>query len=289
MKVIAVIITFYPEITALKKMLASLNKQGIDAVVVDNSPNQVLLDLSLSEDHIIYNSQNVGIAKAQNLGIEAALNQDADFICFFDQDSKIPTNFYSDMIYGKDPKVHSVYCPVVVDEKTGQELPSFKLSKLGLPEKIYNKNSIKNVSVDLAISSGSVVSSNTFRITGLMDDKLFIDLVDFEWCFRCIHHNIPIVCIPTVQLLHSIGDRESKVPFGGSVHSPFRTYYKTRNPFYLLTKFHIPFLYSFKLILSSNIQLFLSVVFGQNRRQHFQSGYKGIRDGLIFLTNRKKS
>ncbi|WP_051302884.1 glycosyltransferase family 2 protein [Psychromonas aquimarina] len=288
MRVIAVIITFHPELTALQKMICSLKKQHINAVVVDNSPNQVLLDLPIPKDNIIYNSQNLGIAKAQNLGIENALNQGADFICFFDQDSKIPENFYSDMIYGKDPQVNSVFCPVVIDEKTGQELPNFKLSKFGLGQKSYSRGLESNLSVDLAISSGSVATANVFKIAGLMDDKLFIDLVDFEWCFRCIKYSIPIICIPTVELLHSIGDGKSKVPLGGSIHSPFRTYYKNRNPFYLLSKSHIPFLYSFKLILSSNIQLFLSVVFGKNKWQHFISGCKGIHDGLTFLIKKQK-
>jgi rhamnosyltransferase len=288
MKVIAVIITFEPEIIALKNMVCSLKEQQINAVIVDNSPNQTLFDLPISAENIIYNYQNLGIAKAQNLGIEKALNQGADFICFFDQDSKIPLNFYSDMISDKDNQIASVFCPVVIDENTGKELPNFKLSTLGIAKKTYNKNSKNNVNVDLAISSGSVVTANIFNITGLMDDILFIDLVDFEWCFRCVKYNIPIICIPTVELLHSIGNGESKIPFGGSIHSSFRTYYKIRNPFYLLCKPHVPFLYSIKLILSSNIQLFLAVVFGNSKWRHLKSGCKGIRDGLTFLIKNSK-
>ena len=40
-------------------------------------------------------------------------------------------------------------------------------------------------SVRQTITSGSIVRTDVFAVVGAFDDKLFIDAVDTEFCFRC--------------------------------------------------------------------------------------------------------
>lgn len=283
MKYIAVVVTYYPSKARIMDMVTSLKKQNIDVIIVDNTPDINLEYFKSISAQVMLNKQNYGIAKAQNIGINRATELGADFICFFDQDSIVPVNFAMELIVNRDSNVCSVYCPLAVDEKTGVELPSHILTKIGLTKKKYSKSSNLDFNVDLVISSGMVVSAKTFKLAGVMDEELFIDLVDFEWCFRCKELDIPIVCVPRVRMLHSIGEGNSSVFLGGAVHSPFRSYFKQRNPYILLTRKHVPFMYSFRLILVTYIQSLIALVSLKEKRSYFKSMLKATIDGMKYI------
>jgi len=281
MRAIAIIVTYNPELLTLQKTILVLKKQNIEVIIVDNSVNFNFSSINLDSVEIILNNYNYGIAKAQNIGITYALKRNVDFICFFDQDSNIPDNFFRDMIDCRKFDVESVFSPLIVDEQTGEELPSFLLSKFGMPIKIFSNGVTDEFFVDLVISSGTVVTSKTFELVGKMNEDLFIDLVDFEWCFRCKKFNVPITCVPSVKMKHSIGVRKS--PLTGTIHNPFRNYYKQRNPFYLLSYSHVPKLYSIKLIIISLIQSFIMIVSQRKPMQYIKSTYSAVWDGSKYF------
>lgn len=283
MKSIAVVVTYYPNKTRIMDMISALKKQDIDVIIVDNTPDIDLKNFKFISAQVIFNKQNYGIAKAQNIGINRATELGADFICFFDQDSIIPENFALELITNRDQNACSVFCPLAVDEKTGVELPSHVLTKIGLTKKKYSNSSCFEYSVDLVISSGMVVTAKTFKLIGAMDEELFIDLVDFEWCFRCKEHDVPIICAPRVRMLHSIGEGNSPCFLGGAIHSPFRSYYKQRNPYILVTRKHVPFIYSFRLILVAYMQSFISLVSLKEKMSYFKSMLKATIDGIKYI------
>jgi len=204
----------------------------------------------------------------------------AEFVCFFDQDSEVPDNFGCCLIENRDPSVLSVYSPSIFDEKTGTELPSFRISQFGLPNKVYSKGSTKEYRVDLVISSGTVVTSKTFELVGLLNSDLFIDLVDFEWCFRCMELKVPITCVPEVKMKHSIGLGRSFMT--GSVHNSFRHYYKQRNPFYLLAYRHVPVMYSLKMILIASIHSCIMIVTQREFKLYCKSTVRAMYDGIKY-------
>jgi rhamnosyltransferase len=281
MKAVAVIVTFNPNLFKLQKTILVLQQQNIEVVLVDNSIDIRFDTINCDSVEIILNKKNCGIAMAQNIGIARAMEQEADFVCFFDQDSNIPDNFSRNMIDGREYGIPSVFSPLVVDEDTGSELPSFRLSKFGMPSKIFSLGLENEFLIDLVISSGTVVTSKTFDLVGQMNEDLFIDLVDFEWCFRCKKFKIPIVCVPLVKMKHSIG--VSKSPLTGTIHNHFRNYYKQRNPFYLLCYRHVPKFYAFRLILISLIQSSIMIATQHESKLYFKSMCMGIIDGVKYV------
>ena len=284
MKTVAVIVTYNPDLIILQSTVNVLQEQNIEVVIVDNSVDFKFDTIGFELSEIISNNENFGIAKAQNIGIAFAIKQQADFICFFDQDSNVPKNFSRDMIDCRTPDIYSVFSPKIVDEDTGVELPTFKLSKFGIPQKIYSRGSTEEFLIDLAISSGTVVTAKTFDLVGKMNEDLFIDLVDFEWCFRLIKFNVPIVCVPQVEMKHSIGLRKSAIT--GTIHNPFRNYYKQRNPFYLLCYNHIPKIYSFRLVVIAFIQSFIMIITQPESKLYFKSTCKAVFDGSRYLVKK---
>jgi rhamnosyltransferase len=106
------------------------------------------------------------------------------------------------------------------------------------------------------ISSGSLVKISRLDQVGAMEEGLFIDGVDLEWCFRAGACGLKVYVVPGAQLAHSLGDRRHAVWFFGRrailQHSPTRLYYMQRNSFLMAKRSYVPCgwkLYSLRLAL----------------------------------------
>ena len=130
-----------------------------------------------------------------------------------------------------------VLCPLSIDRLNDLEYPSHRFNRYGIAKSVYCKNENKLIEVDIAISSGTTLTMDTFNKIGYYDEDFFIDFVDIEWCIRARKKNIPIFIAPDIKMYHSIGDNVIKTKlFTISSHSPIRTYYKVRNSFLLSRK-----------------------------------------------------
>ena len=84
----AIIVTYEPDIEHLKQFTECVENADCIPIIVDNSEKNFVIAEDVSENSIIINLQgNYGIAMAQNRGIEVALDNGANIIGFFDQDS----------------------------------------------------------------------------------------------------------------------------------------------------------------------------------------------------------
>jgi rhamnosyltransferase len=85
-----------------------------------------------------------------------------------------------------------------------------------------------------AISSGSFIVSNSLKSIGLMNEKLFIDYVDFEWCWRATAMGYKIFTISDLVIRHTLGDESKKIFCRKiTVRKNTRYYYMIRNGSYL--------------------------------------------------------
>ena len=276
----AVIVAFFPEVHQLTRLCESL-KNYVNVIIVDNTPEGNKLP-SLDFCTWISNNRNIGIAGAQNIGIREAIRQGAESIFFFDQDSYFFEDFILTLINSLKKIGSGVVAPVCINAATNQEYPSFRLSSIGWPRSVYNSGSKTPVNVDLAISSGSIVSSDVFNLVGLMDESLFIDYVDFEWCARVRKAGLPIIIEPNAIMLHSIGRLNTK-SFGLNIciHSSERSYYRMRNSFLLFRYRHIYFLYALYSTFSRVIHYPLECLYSKDPYLHLKMGRRGMYDGIL--------
>ena len=132
------------------------------------------------------------------------------------------------------------------------------------------------------VPSGSAVSAVTFAVAGKMDEDFFIDFVDFEWCFRCRRHNVPINVVPTAVMYHSIGERSAR--FGiirSSIHSATRSYYKMRNAMLLFRKSTGPGMFALRATLLAFIHYAAVLPFVRNRLDYAKMFALAIHHGVI--------
>lgn len=261
-KTTIVIITYNPNINNLNNVLSELNQ--VYHIVVSDNASQNIIDIkklvdTFSNTELISSPSNAGIASAQNKAIRKVLNK-AHYVFFLDQDSYISIE-----------SLRKLEKDMEILEKSDKEIGSVS----AVPE-IKNTNS-KFEKTNEVISSGMLVPVSTLRKVGLMKDDFFIDMVDYEWCWRALNKGYSIYKDNQVIFNHQIGTEDrilGKIPI-----APFRLYYVYRNTFYLLKKDYLPKNYAFKLRYGLFKQFIFNVVFCPNKDRRIRYILKGIKDG----------
>ena len=212
----AVIITFRPEKEVLRN-LVTLSLQIKGMVVVDNcSGAEAQSWLSAASREIgfalLQNDENLGIAAAFNLGIRWAESKGYQYVMLFDQDSRVTGGFVKTMaeFYSASPRRSkmAVLAPSYMDSRLNISLPS-------LPA--------QDGSLQIAMTSGSLMPIRIFQERGLFEESLFIDYVDYEYCLRVRSAGYLIEECREAVLLHAPGDPQTYLFFGLVSHSGPRT------------------------------------------------------------------
>jgi rhamnosyltransferase len=237
-KIIAVIITYNPDYNSIQSCIQSLSGQVDKIIIVDNNSSSKLDLININPMlDIIYLDANYGIAYAQNIGIKKAIENKADFVLTSDQDTTYPKNYIEALMScfkekSESYKIASI-SPVYTDQNKENALQPMVYFKNGLLIKDYSLEECKSVSH--VISSGMLIPIDALNNIGLMDEKLFIDWVDTEWCWRAIGKGFEIIQTPNITIHHCLGNPSSNI-LGKqiTVHNSLRNYYKIRNAAYLL-------------------------------------------------------
>jgi rhamnosyltransferase len=287
--VACVIVSYRPEIEQLSRLCASIVADGARAIVVDNteapgiSPAQVLADCE-----VISLGRNTGIAHAQNVGVARAREVDASIIVFFDQDSKFERGFLLALVAPLRCGTAEITSPLFVDDRTGTALPSQRLGRWGLPQAVYGDAATEPYPVDIVIASGTAATQEVFALVGGLDEALFIDSVDSEWCLRCRSKQIPIYVVPAAVMRHQIGHGLIRLgPFTILMHSPTRCYYQLRNCFHLMRKKHVPFGFAFRHAISIVLNRLLALFLVDDRLAYIKAYLAGLRDGVMGVAGAK--
>lgn len=243
--VVAVIVLYKPETNRLHLLLNSTFKQVDEIIIVDNTdkPESTITttDLVQYEDKLHYHPlhNNYGIAFAQNYGISYSQKINATHVLLLDQDSILPNDMVTCLIEHEMRLINdgisvAAVGPSFKDEKTGKISGAIHI-------KPFSRKIISGINqpleTDYLIASGCLINLTTLKKIGGMNDKLFIDLVDIEWCERARKMGFRSFVVPDIILLHSIGNEAKKI-LGKNVivHSDFRHYFIVRNTIYLICR-----------------------------------------------------
>lgn len=238
MKSIAgVVILYHPDKNEIVKNISSYIFHLDQLIIVDNTPEPDCEDLLKTFDNAIYlsNNKNLGIAAALNTAVNIALEKNYDWLLTMDQDSyfgyeemKAYMNFFrADFINSNDVAVVAPRHEIGADAET--------------KARSYHP-------VITAITSGSLINVEICTKMGGFEEKLFIDEVDFEYCYRCILAGYKIFQYDYVFLNHRLGNNVNTGYFSiikrsnRILHNPVRVYYMVRNHLYLTSRYskHFP-------------------------------------------------
>jgi rhamnosyltransferase len=286
--VLAIIVTYHPELVHLNKLINVLLKQVEGLLIIDNNTPDFrvcTIDELSPKLEVILNPDNVGLATAYNQGYFTAKTRGYSHIILFDQDSmpadNMIANLYSAITDRNDP-VFTVAAagPKYTDIK-GQKLSPFVRIKDFHLERIDCSES-EVVEVDHLISSGSLIDLRALDRVGNFVDGLFIDCVDTEWCLRVRHHGLKIVGVGNALMTHNIGDRYLNVlgrqlPF----HTPLRLRYQFRNQVWIIKQFWVGWRWRIIDSIRCIKLIAVYVIFAPNKFNNLTAITKGIIDGII--------
>jgi rhamnosyltransferase len=279
MEVFAIIVLYNPDLIMLIDNLSCLRNQVSKLIVIDNSPNRINLNnIPVKIDFSYYNSNNNGIAGAQNIGIDLAIKNNAKFILFMDQDScpsnEMVSTLLSDFKKLKNNNINiAAIGPIPINSQNN--LPYTARLRKSKPLQIDN-NLYK---VNELISSGMLIDITTFDKIGVLDEKLFIDGVDHEWCWRAILNNFQIFQTRNTNILHSLGEGDKTIlGIRIAISSSFRIYYQYRNYIYLFKKSHVPVYWKLNNLIKYSIKYLYFPFFISFK--YFSRINKGILDGF---------
>jgi rhamnosyltransferase len=285
----AVIVTYNPNPAEVQTLVERIAEHVGLIVIVDNGSRNVAALLTLPV-RLIELGSNKGVATAQNVGIQAALERDYKFVLLFDQDS-LPE---PDMV----PKLREAF-----DSLTNQGVrvaavaANYRERNSGLLAKPNNQGCMN---VGHAISSGCLYSADALRDVGPMMDDLFIDYVDTEWCMRAIRkHRIHRFRIETMNCwkIYIVGDAImghtwshgiGRFHIGWKVviapyYPPIRHYYMFRNAAYLYLRSDYSIRWKF-IDFTHRVALFVLAIIGafpEGRWPYLRMMFLGVWHGLI--------
>lgn len=277
---VAAIIITYNVGEGFEQRVQNLKDKVEEIIIVDNGSSEKTLKILKKVEElatIIYLDKNNGIAYALNRGIEYALKKHYKWILTLDHDSEVTQDMIMNML--------KCYNSLEVENQD-------KIAML-VPRHIEENDSKDNnrdenlnelyTEVLTEITSGSLTKAEVYSKYGMYDEKLFIDLVDHDYCLDLKQKGLHIIQVNSAILLHNLGETTKKKLLGVQLlptnHSALRRYYMTRNRFYIWKKYKKIFpkwvLLDKRRFITETIKI---ILFEENKGEKLNFIKKGILD-----------
>lgn len=276
-----IIVTYNPDTHDLSSKL-STNFGNLTICIVDNSTiptiQQSIKNFESLRINVITNNGNIGIAKAQNIGINWAFSENFESIITLDQDSKLDDKIIKKLIERYNFLIESFKVACVGPFPLNTSNNSWSTNK-----HILNRE--KTVEVDVTLSSGMLISKETLQNVGQMDEDLFIDLVDWEWCWRAKREGYSTFVCNDLIMPHKLGEGRLKLMFGldFGIPNPFRHYYQFRNYILMLPRKYVPIKFKIKYFFINCFKLIAILFFLKPRITRIRFALKGMIDGIYYI------
>lgn len=276
-EILAVIVSYNPD-DRIIRCYNSIKKQADKVIIVDNfsqeeKSKQYLKQLSM-ETEIIYNDKNYGIAKALNQAAKYAMVNNYKWLLTADQDSEFLPNTYSTLL--------NFYEEMSDKEETMLIAPKLKKRIEYEKQNALVINDINWQKETLIITSGSLIKTEIFKQIGFFKEKLFIDRVDFDFCFRININGFITKIAKNLFFICEFAKEEKKYFFTITNYSAQRRYYITRNTVYLLKYFlKFPKEILYLIINDCILPLFIITFFETDKFNKIKNIFSGFIDGIL--------
>lgn len=276
-QILIVIIAYNPE----DNFTDQLSIPNVDYLIVDNSskPTKNIADFCAQSTHCKYLplNDNVGIAKALNIGCEYAIEHGYKWVVTMDQDSKFTADILNKMLSFANSfeflEQTSIFSPLHVLQNN---------TKLSTPDTSYTERLC-------VMASGNLLNLDVWKKINGFTDEMFIDYVDTEYGIKSVLAGYKIIVINTIEMPHRLGDLKT-INFMGKPlklfgkpmivlnHNYIRKYYQARNSLYLFKKY----LHSdvkLRQVLIFTVYIFITtVLFEKDKLRKMKYMYYGVRD-----------
>ena len=293
LKIHAIVVTYNPELDVLSREFELVIPQVDKIWLIDNASSSSLAtwvdDMGLHDKlELVQMPDNLGLGAAQNAGIQLARAAGATHVLILDQDSQ-PMPDMVDRLLAASNQLQSAgvpvaaVAPVYADSATGPASGFVRLGWLDFKKQTVLPDQAV-VEADFVISSGSLIPVSVLDDIGPMDESLFIDHVDTEWCLRAQSKGYKLFGVPGARMVHTLGDRRTRIWFlrwrNVPYHSPFRYYYILRNSLLMQRRPYMPLKWRVAEFIRCVRVFCFYGLFAPQRGACLRMMLRGIADGL---------
>jgi GT2 family glycosyltransferase len=220
---------------ACLESLASLNHPSGDLLVVDNGSTDGSVEAiqeQFPQVTLIENSENLGFAAGNNVGLRHALDVGADYALLLNNDTEVDPPFLQHLVQVCEadssigiagPLIYYHHDPEIIWSAGGAiDWRRGNTCMLGLNERDLDQFGIEPREVDFVSGCAMLVRLTALEQTGLLDERFYLYYEEVEWCVRIRRAGFKIVHVPQARIWHKITP-ESRAA------SPLVHYYMTRN------------------------------------------------------------
>lgn len=301
---VSVILLNYKTTNHLKTALDCFRQQtypNINIIVVDNGSEREIQDeiKVLEGIHCILNPVNKGWAGGNNIGIQYALERNADYILLANNDivfdnTQLIEKFVEQAETLKDLNI-LVHGTQVYDFFNPNEKPRIGISFLSFKKGMnFNKiriafNTINQIpkqahTVDSVLGCFMMIHKNVFQITPTFDEALFLYHEELEFSYRLWMSGIASAVHTNLSIFHKTAATTGR-------NSAKHLYYLNRNILYLFSKKIRNIGFSYKLRVYLNVfKMYFNIMFRKkikkyngSKLQLLRALTKAIFDGIFNL------
>jgi rhamnosyltransferase len=236
--VCAIVVAYHPD-AALAARLSRIAPQVGAIVIVDNGSSdaevRMLHDIAADPKiHLTLNRQNLGVARALNLGVRCAGSLGYTLALLLDQDTSVEADMVHTLvgIYRSFPDRDRL--AVIGSNYQDVNRPSPEPNGPESTDAAWDE-------AESVITSGSLLPLAAHADIGPFREEFFIDFVDTDYCFRARAKGYQVIKSRKHLMSHAVGAlHESRFLWFKRWtynHSPDRRYYIARNNTVLIREY----------------------------------------------------
>ncbi len=191
----------------------------LKVVVVDNNSQDESLEIAkknFSQAYFIENSENIGFAAGNNIGIRFALERMADYIFLLNNDAEVERKTISNIIQIAEKNSSlGILSPLIYKNKTekiwfaGGKIDWLRMRAIHTDFKIKSKKS-KLWSTDYISGCAMLIKKEVFKKIGLLNEDYFLYYEDVDFSWRAYQSGFQLMVTSESRVYHFEKSEENK-------------------------------------------------------------------------------
>lgn len=280
MKKIGLVTVLFNSDDVLEGFIKSISLQTFKNYVlyiIDNSPsiestkllNDLLVKYKIESFKYLVNENNVGVAKANNQGIQLSIADDTSHTLLLNNDIEFyDVNLFEAIVERAIQENEKLVIPKILffdTKKIWMAGGSFVFYKgitnhEGEGEDDGNKFN-REAYFDYAPTCFMLIDNVIFDKIGLMDEKYFVYFDDTDFLYRAYVKGFKVKYLPKLEILHKVSSST-----GGS-ESLFSIYYGNRNRLYFIRKNFKGFQYLLAMFVTLTSRIWKYLKYDKNEKK----------------------
>lgn len=212
----------YEDTIACVESLLKIQYKNYKIIVVDNASTNdyATLQQNLARDIILLQTgKNLGYAGGNNVGIQWALEDGADYVCVLNNDTEVEPDFLKQLVdFAETNPDCGMVGPAILEfdepelvQTTGAMINIAKGADLPLNQGKPIDEVEKVIACDYIGGACMLVRKEVMEKIGLIPENYFLFYEETEWCCRAKQAKFGVYCLTTAHIYHKGSSSINKV------------------------------------------------------------------------------